>query len=249
VNDDDGVRRVPTTYDCVITHERRGPVRNRFRYRTRAWLVDLDRPPRLSTGLAFLMSFEARDHLGPADGSLRSNVDAFLAAHDIDLAGGRVLMLANARAFGHVFNPISLHWCYRADGTLAAVIAEVHNTYGDRHAYLLHPGADGRVDERVAKQMYVSPFNPLDGSYRIRVSTPANRVSVSVTLDRVGQPALCATMHGRTRPSRGVLAAAVSSATTSLRVSTLIRWQGVRLVARGLRVERRPVHPIQQAVQ
>ena len=48
-------------------------------------------------------------------------------------------MLANARALGHVFNPISIHWCYAADGGLAAVVAEVQNTYGDRHAYLLRP--------------------------------------------------------------------------------------------------------------
>jgi uncharacterized protein len=233
----------------VITHERRGPLRNRFRYRTRTWLVDLDRLPRLPRGLATLARFAAMDHLGPPSGSLRSNVDAFLSSHDIDLAGGRILLLANARAFGHVFNPISIYWCYRADETPAAVIAEVHNTYGERHAYLLHPGADGRVDERVGKQMYVSPFNPVDGSYRIKVSTPAHRVSVSVTLDRDGQPSMCAAMHATRRPSRSVLAEAVSTASTSLRVSVLIRWQGMRLVARGLRVEPRPVHPVQQAVQ
>jgi DUF1365 family protein len=237
-----------TTYATVVTHSRQAPIHNRFRYRTRAWLVDLDRVPRLPQGLRWLARFDPRDHLGDPAESLRDNVTALLAAHDIDVTGGRIVMLANARALGHVFNPISLHWCYNAEGALAAVIAEVHNTYGDRHAYLLRPGPDGRVDERLDKAMYVSPFNPVDGCYRIAVSEPLERVSVSVTLERDGQPPFVATLHGTRRPSRSEVRTAVITAATSLRVSTLIRWQGVRLFLRGLTVEPRPTHPAQEAV-
>lgn len=240
--------RAATTYDTVVTHARQAPIRNRFHYRTRAWLVDLDYVPQLPRGLTWLARFEARDHLGAPSESLRDNVTALLGTHDIDVAGGRIVMLANARALGHAFNPISIHWCYDADNALVAVVAEVHNTYGDRHAYLLRPGPDGRVNERLDKVMYVSPFNPVDGRYRIAVSEPSDRVSVSVTLERDGQPPFVATLQGTRQPPRNVVTTAVVTAATSLRVSTLIRWQGVRLFLRGLRVEPRPVHPAQEAI-
>ena len=81
------------------------------------------------------------DHLGDPALDLRANVDAFLALHGVDLAGGRVLMLTNARSFGYVFNPLTVFWCYDRRGELVAVVAEVHNTYGDRHCYLLRPDA------------------------------------------------------------------------------------------------------------
>jgi uncharacterized protein len=236
-----------TTYRTVVTHARQAPLRNRFRYRTGGWLVDLDRVPTLPRGLRWLASFEAKDHVGKPAESLRDNLNALLAAGGIDLTGGRILMLANARAFGHAFNPISVHWCYAADDALVAVIAEVHNTYGDRHAYLLRPDADGRVDELLDKAMYVSPFNPVDGQYRIAVSPPAERVSVSVTLLRADQPAFVATLQGTRRPPRAVLMAALETAATSARVSALIRYQGVRLYLRGLRIEPRPIHPSQEA--
>ncbi|HEX3822840.1 MAG TPA: DUF1365 domain-containing protein [Mycobacteriales bacterium] len=237
-----------TTYATVVSHARQSPLRNRFRYRTASWLVDLDRLPRMPAGLRWLASFEARDHIGEASQPLRANLEAVLAADAVDIAGGRIVMLTNARAFGHVFNPISVHWCYDADDDLAAVIAEVHNTYGDRHAYLLRPDAEGRVDEVIDKAMYVSPFNPVDGQYRIAVSPPGERVSVSVTLMRTGQLAFVATLQGTRRPPTRAVVAAIMTAATSLRVSTLIRYQGVRLYLRGLRVEPRPIHSSQEAV-
>jgi DUF1365 family protein len=236
-----------TTYRTVVTHARTAPLRNRFRYRTGTWLVDLDDLPTPPRGLRWLARFDAKDHLGTTM-SLRRNVDALLAAEGIDLSGGKVLMLANARSLGHAFNPISIHWCYAADDSLAAVIAEVHNTYGDRHAYLLEPAADGHVDRVLDKAMYVSPFNAVDGSYRITVTPPGDRVAVAVTLTRDGQPPFTATLVGdRDRP-RSVTRAALGSATTSLRTTTLIRWQGIRLFLRGLRVQPRPVHVRQEAV-
>jgi hypothetical protein len=237
-----------TTYRTVVTHARQAPLRNRFRYRTASWLVDLDHVPTMPAGLRWLASFEARDHIGEAAQSLRANVESLLAANSVDVTGGRITMLTNARAIGHVFNPISVHWCHDADDQLVAVVAEVHNTYGDRHAYLLRPDAEGRVDEVIDKAMYVSPFNPVDGQYRIAVSPPGERVSVSVTLMRTGQPAFVATLQGTRRPPRPAVVAALMTAATSLRVSTLIRYQGVRLYLRGLRVEPRPFHSSQEAV-
>ena len=93
-------------------------------------------------GSRWLARFRARDHLGDPRASIRANLDRFLAARGVDLGGGRVTMLAHARVLGYVFNPLTVYWCHRPDGTLACVVAEVHNTYRQRHAYLL-PADDG----------------------------------------------------------------------------------------------------------
>ena len=79
-------------------------------------------------------------------------------------------MLAHARVLGYVFNPLTVYWCHRPDGTLACVVAEVHNTYRQRHAYLLP--ADDRGRAEVPKQFYVSPFYPVDGRYRMSLPEP-----------------------------------------------------------------------------
>lgn len=237
-----------TTYRTTIRHARQAPLVNRFRYRSESWLVDLDELPRLPRGLRWLAAFESRDHLGDANASLRDNLTRLLERHDVDVSGGRILMLANARALGHTFNPISIHWCYDATDELVAVVAEVHNTYGDRHAYVLPPSPDGSVDHVLDKAMYVSPFNPVDGEYRITVSPPGEHVAVAVTLTRGRHQPFVATLRGTRRASRSATAAAFATAATSLRVSALIRWQGIRLYARGLRVQPRPVHVRQEAV-
>ncbi len=79
-------------------------------------------------------------------------------------------MLSNARSLGYVFNPLSLFWCHDPDGSLRCVIAEVHNTYGGKHCYLITPDDAGRAETE--KRFYVSPFYPVDGFYRMSVAEP-----------------------------------------------------------------------------
>ena len=75
-------------------------------------------------------------------------------------------MLANARVLGHVFDPLSVFWCYDSSGRLACVVAEVHNTYGERHAYLLRPDEAGVAV--TGKDFHVSPFFDVSGTYELR---------------------------------------------------------------------------------
>ena len=148
-------------------------------------------PPRAAAALRPLAGFTAADHLGDPDGTLRGNVERYLATQDIDLDGGRITMLASARVFGHVFNPLSLFWCHDAAGELRCVVAEVHNTYGERHCYLLETDDAGRAT--VPKAFYVSPFNDVDGQYRMKLPEPAERLAVSIVLEREGQKPFVAT--------------------------------------------------------
>lgn len=239
----------PRIYATDIRHVRVDPMRNDFHYRSYSWLVDLDALPELGPVLGGLTRFEARDHLGAPDRTLRENLDAFLATEDVDLRGGRILMLTNPRVLRYVFNPITVYWCYTTDQRLECVVLEVHNTYGERHAYLVRTDAAGRA--QVPKQLYVSPFNEVDGHYDLVLPEPAEQVRVSVTLRREGRPPFVAVLHGRARPASTayLLRTALTRPLEPLLVMTKIRWQGVRLWARGLPVQTRPKHQAQEAVQ
>jgi uncharacterized protein len=233
-------------YEVTISHARSAPLRNVFRYRSYLWLVDLDHLPRVP----LLARFRARDHLGDPRAGLRANLDRFLAARGVDLGGGRVTMLAHAAVLGYVFNPLTVYWCHRADGSLACVVAEVHNTYRQRHAYLL-PG----VRAAVPKQFYVSPFYPVDGCYRMSLpepdASPGGRLALSVRLDRPDGHSFAASVRGQAVPAtvRTLLGAAARHPWSTAAVSARIRWQGVRLYRRGLPVIPRPAHPPQEGVQ
>ena len=219
----------PGMYQTTIRHTRRRPFRSAFEHRAHTWLVDLDALP----DHGVLGSFEARDHLGSRHRTIRANVDAFLADHGIDLAGGRVLMAADARAFGHCFNPISVFWCFDARQQQAGVLVEVHNTYGGRHTYLVHPDDHGHA--RVDKELYVSPFHGTDGWYDVHVPVPGDELLVAVTLHTDDGATFSASVAGpraEVSPRRAAPAA--------LRSSALIRMHGVALWLRGLPVQPRP---------
>ena len=98
----------------------RAPVRRAFRYRSYMWLVDTGELPRLPRVAAAAGLVPVPRPPGRPGGRIRANVAAYLCRHGIDLGGGQVLMLGHARVLGHVFNPLTVYWCHRADGTLAA---------------------------------------------------------------------------------------------------------------------------------
>jgi len=218
----------PVVYECTVRHTRSSPVRHSFAYRTHQWLVDLDRLP----SRRLLASFEARDHFGDPHSTIRANVDDYLLQHGIELAGGHVLMLANARSLGYVFNPLTVFWCHRPDGTLAATIAEVHNTFGERHCYLLHPDERGRA--LTDKEFYVSPFLTVNGRYRLTLPIPGERLSLAITLEQPGTRPFVATLTGRRRAP--TLRTLLRDPLVTYAVTARIWWQGVRLYLRGLPV-------------
>ena len=236
-------------YPCRITHVRTRPIRRTFRYRSYLWLIDVDDLPRVPRPLRPFARFQARDHLGDPDRSLRSNVDTFLARQGISLAGGRVLMLAHARVLGYVFNPITVFWCYDGADRLTAVIAEVHNTYGGRHEYLLRPDDRGRAE--ADKNFYVSPFLPVAGRYQLRLPEPADTLRLGVTLRLDGTVMLAAGVTGtrRTYTPWRLLSCVLRYPWVTAQVTALIHGQGIRLAARGLHIYPRPAHHSLEGMQ
>ncbi|WP_234373717.1 DUF1365 domain-containing protein [Streptomyces scabiei] len=232
---------LPALYSCTVAHVRTAP-RYALRHRTYMWVIDPDQPPRLPLPLRPLARFDPRDHFSGDRSSIRAGLDAYLAAQGVHLGGGRVVMLTHARVFGYVFNPLTLYWCHGTDGGLRCVVAEVHNTYGGRHCYLLRPDATGTA--RSDKAFYVSPFFPVDGGYRMRLPPPDDRLALTVHLDREGGRAFTATVRGARRPvtARALLRLVLRHPFSTLAVSAAIRFHGIRLYLRGLPVQPRSDH-------
>lgn len=219
--------QVPALYRARITHTRRSPFRHAFHYASFYWLTDIDQPPDLPLGLRWLARFDPADHDDPRPALTAAGITA-----------DRVLRLAHARSLGHGFNPLGVYWCYQ-HGQPVAVVAEVHNTYGERISYLLHPDDHGRAT--TPKQMYVSPFYPVDGHYDLRISTPADQLTITITYRRGTDAPFTATLtaHRRAATTGQLLRCWLRHPATPWRTSALIRWQGLRLWARRLTVHPR----------
>lgn len=232
--------QVPALVVGTVAHTRHRPVRHAFRYRAYQWLVDVDDLPRLPGPLAWVSRFRAEDHLdrGRLGGGIRGDLERELARRGVPLdAADRVLMLANARVLGHVFDPLTVFWCLAPDGQLRALVLEVHNTYGERHVYLLEVDERGRAE--VDKEFYVSPFNDTAGRYAVTTTLTPARVVVTVGLDRDGERVLTAASEGVPRPARPRTVAGVLLRHPLMPqlVTLLIRLHGLRLW------RRLPVHP------
>ncbi|MGV9480367.1 DUF1365 domain-containing protein [Gordonia aichiensis] len=227
-----------------ITHTRLTPIRHAFTYRSVSWLVDIDQLPTLSGPMRVLAHFRAGDHFPEQviEGqTLRDRLDAHLRGVGIEPPGGTVLVLTSPRVAGYVFNPLSVYWCHHVDGSPAFAVAEVHNTYGGRHCYVVELDDHGRAE--VEKEFYVSPFNDVSGRYRLRMPPPADgRVAVSIVLEREGHEPFVASLSGRTEPAtpRAILATQLRAPFAPLVVSARIRYQGIRLWARRLPIVPRP---------
>jgi uncharacterized protein len=242
-------------YEGQVVHDRRTPVRNLFRYGVYMWLADLDELDELDRRLwAFgsnrraVTTIRSGDHLGDPRRSIRENVDAYLGLHGVDLEGGPVRLLTNARVLGYVFNPLSVYYCHMPDGGLRCIVAEVHNTHGERHCYLLQPGERGRAEAE--KEFYVSPFLTVDGRYRMTLVPPGERLSVQMSLEQAGERVFAASLTGARLPltNRSLGRMLVRYPLMTAKVTTLIHLQGLRLHRRGLPHVRRPPHPRQDGV-
>jgi DUF1365 family protein len=201
-------------------------------------LLDADAPA-TGPGLfarngANLMSLQDCDHGGkPKDGKGADWVREVLAEHKIDLSG-RIDLFAQPRLLGHVFNPVSFWLCHDGAGTLRVVIAEVSNTFGQRHSYLCHHDDLREItkDETLAatKIFHVSPFQPVEGGYTFRFDITDDHVHVVIDYTR-GDGGLIATLKGNRKPltNATIVKSAIRRPFGSRRVVALIHWQAIKL--------------------
>jgi len=236
-------------------HGRRGAVENAFTYSIDYVLLDAEDPrPRapwlFGRNRAGLASLQDRDHGGPPkQGRGAAWARAVFAAHDLaDLTDGRLLLLAQPRLFGHVFNPVSFWLAHDAAGQMRAVIAEVSNTFGDRHSYLcVRPDRQPitREDTLTAQKIFhVSPFQPIGGGYSFRFDIRADRVGVWIDF-ATGTEGVLATLTGKRAPLTNgrILRSVWRRPFGARRVLALIHWQALKLWWKGAAYRARPEPP------
>lgn len=229
----------------IVVHKRLRPRRHRLSYRVFSLLLDLDELPELSlrwlgVNRPGLLSFREADH--GDGGPLRPWVAARLGEAGI-VADGPVRMLCYPRMLGYVFNPLTVYFCHRTDESLAAVIYEVHNTHGERHAYVL-PAGDGVVRQSCAKAFFVSPFMPMECVYHFTITPPGDSVSVAIVEADGEGTLLTAAFSGTHSPltDAALLRAVLAHPLMTLKVTAAIHWEAIKLLAKGLRVYRHTPH-------
>jgi DUF1365 family protein len=206
-------------------------------------LADADRQsPLFCVNRAALYSFHEADH-GQRDGSsLRAYAQRCAAERGIDLTGGRVLLLCYPRLLGYAFNPLSVYFCYRADGELALLIYEVRNTFGDIHPYVLPvtsgQTSDAGVRQQQDKLFYVSPFIEMAMRYHFRVLPPGERVQLRILETDSEGPLLAATFNGNRRSlnTRELLRAFFALPLVTMKIMAAIHWEALRLWLKGARL-------------
>lgn len=201
------------------------------------------------------LSLRYRDH-GARDGSpLLPWIRQLLAAEGISAADGEVVLQTFPRMFGFVFNPVSFWFCHDRAGALRAVLAEVRNTFGDHHNYLV-AHADQRpitaADTLTARKIFhVSPFFPVAGEYRFRFDIGAQRRRVELDYWLDGERVLATALEGRPQPlAAGALGRALlRQPLLTLAVVWRIHWQAVCLWWKRAVFHSRPQPPLQETTR
>lgn len=169
-------------FPCIgfghVWHRRLRPVEHAFRYRCYFLLLPMrSLRRRTSTALSrnrwAWLSFHDGDHGAGGDDAL-AWFEQLLEREGVLDADGEVWLQTFPRVLGYVFKPVSFWYAHRADGSLAAVLAEVNNTFGERHGYLLAgPGLNWGAEIGARKVFHVSPFCSTDGEYGFRFEREA----------------------------------------------------------------------------
>lgn len=241
---------VSSIYSGSIMHRRLRPRRHRFRYRTWWLLVDVADLPRLCQGARLLshnrfniFSIYDRDY-GCGEKPLAEGVGDCLARAGIDATGKRIFLLTTPRILGYAFNPLSLYFCVDDGGTITAIVYEVHNTYAERHSYVMpaETSDEGIIRHATDKAFYVSPFLPMRMRYAFRLRQPGERIDLAISATISGATVLHASLEGQRQPLTDVRLARifVTQPLATLKVIAAIHWEALRLWLKGLPIVTRP---------
>jgi DUF1365 family protein len=172
-----------------------------------------------------------------------------LAAAGVAGPYGTMRILCFPRLFGYVFNPLSIWFCHRRDGSLAAVMYEVSNTFSEHHCYLM-PVTAGRTGASVLEQecpklFYVSPFMPMAARYRFRLREPGERLLFGIAEFGSEGAIMSAVQTGRrvAATPMNALRLLAGHPLMTVKVIAAIHWQALRLWLKGVPLFRRPQAP------
>ena len=233
-------------------HRRLRPVENRFVYGVFFLRLPLSTIARAGSALFSinrwnLFSLRFADY--GTGGDPLEWIRGLLSREGFGHLDGEVVLQTFPRVLGYVFNPVSFWLCHDKAGALRAVLAEVHNTFGESHAYLLaraDGGAIGSGDVLEArKDFHVSPFLRIEGGYRFRFVDAGGRSLVRVDYADAEGDMLHTSISGEAAPlgTSALLRAFFGYPLMTLGVIVRIYWQALRLWVRRVPFTRKPVPP------
>lgn len=244
-------------YFGSVAHRRLRPRPHELRYQLFWMLLDLDRLPELGSRSRLfsynrlnLLSFHDEDHGDGSGAALRPQVERTLSDKGIAFDGGPIRLFCMPRVLGYGFNPISIYFCHEQSGALAAIIYEVHNTFGERHSYVFDahdeekPGAHG-----CAKRFHVSPFMDMGMRYEFKTLLPAERFALAIRGSDADGMLIHASLAGEARPfdTVGLLRGFFLYPLLTAKVIAAIHWHALRLWLKGIRIRRKPEPPAEPA--
>lgn len=183
-------------YRGRVSHHRRSPNKHHFSYSLYMLCLNLDELNEVFRGRFFWSHrfptfhwFRRKDHMGPANEPLDVSVRRFVESEVGQYPIGPIRLLTNLRQYGFQMNPVSFYYLYDTDETnnLEAIVVEIHNTpWNEEYCYLVTPemwNSDNEDRMRTDKQFHVSPFMPMEQSYRWEICAPSNTLSIKMNVE------------------------------------------------------------------
>ena len=188
-------------YSGKMMHARKGPVRNTFSFPFYFYAIDLDELPlmdRTVKGFGYNhwrpVQITDADYLA-GSGSFRERLSEHMDTASVD----RIILITVARFMTRVFNPVSFYYCLDASNRPVCMVAEVNNTFKERHLYIMEAQGTYPVECSSPKRFHVSPFNTMDGHYTFSFSEPGEQLDISIRLIRNNETVMDAAMWGTGR--------------------------------------------------
>jgi DUF1365 family protein len=246
---------VPPRLFVGFTHHIRRTPKHRFRYPIFQWLIDIDgiksglESSRIARfGRYGIFSYWPKDHGSRSSLDLRPWVKSVLEAAAIDMPAGRIELLAFPRILGFVFNPLSVFLIHDPSGNLKALIYEVNNTFGERHAYAAEITGPSDLDHGAAKRFFVSPFYAVSGEYRFRIQQCPDTFSLTVRKLESGSVDFVAllSLQEKAMTDHNLIDLFWRMPLMSLGVVFAIHWEAIRIAIKGVGL--RPRTPFNKGV-
>jgi hypothetical protein len=241
-------------YPGSVSHHRLRPKEHRLAYSIWSMLIDLDELDALDRSLRWfsvnrfnLFSFFSRDRGDRSGSDLRLQVETLMRKGGVEPDGGPIRLLTMPRFLGYAFNPLSIFFCHRRSGEVAAILWEVDNTFGERHGYLLPVEAieNGEIRQSCHKAFYVSPFMDMNLTYAFRVKPPAETFSLAIEVgDALGKLMTARQLARRVEASdASLLRLALQIPFVTLKVIAGIHWEALKMWAKGIALRKHPPPP------